>query len=132
MIQQNLRAGRKIFAGMEDYVLYAGLIHQTETESFEAIRHFREILRDYPDTILILNIRDREDCSCILADDRGLLIAQAEHIPGHLGILNLAMAEVCRRFPRESWAEGDVVIFNEPYEGGGYAVSVHRSPEAAG
>src|SRR4051794_17673943 len=66
------------------------------------------------------NIRDREDCSCVLADDNGLLIAQAEHIPGHLGILNLAMAEVCRRFPRESWAEGDVVIFNEPYDGGGH------------
>lgn len=61
VIQQNLRAGRRVFAGMEDYVLYAGLIHQTETESFEAIRHFREILRDYPDTILILNTRNRED-----------------------------------------------------------------------
>ncbi|HEU0224675.1 MAG TPA: sulfotransferase, partial [Steroidobacteraceae bacterium] len=61
LIQQNLRAGRPVFAGMEDYVLYAGLIHQTETESFEAIRHFREMLRDYPDTILILNTRNRED-----------------------------------------------------------------------
>lgn len=61
VIQQNLRAGRRIFAGMEDYVLYAGLIHQTGAESFEAIRHFREMLRDYPDTILILNVRDRED-----------------------------------------------------------------------
>jgi hypothetical protein len=61
VIQQNLRAGRRVFAGMEDYVLYAGLIHQTETESFEAIRHFREMLRDYPDTILILNTRNRED-----------------------------------------------------------------------
>lgn len=61
LIQQNLRAGRRAFAGMEDYVLYAGLIHQTATECFEAIRHFREILRDYPDTILVLNFRDRED-----------------------------------------------------------------------
>ncbi|MGQ0429320.1 MAG: sulfotransferase [Gammaproteobacteria bacterium] len=61
VIQRNLRAGRRIFAGMEEDVLYAGLIHQTEHESFEAIRHFREMLRDYPDTILILNLRDRED-----------------------------------------------------------------------
>lgn len=61
VIRENLRAGRKVFAGLEDYVLYAGLIHQTETESFEAIRHFREMLRDYPDTILLLNLRDRED-----------------------------------------------------------------------
>lgn len=61
VIRDNLRAGRKIFAGIEGYVLYAGLIHQTETDSFEPIRHFREMLRDYPDTILILNVRDRED-----------------------------------------------------------------------
>ncbi|HEY7753674.1 MAG TPA: sulfotransferase [Steroidobacteraceae bacterium] len=61
VMQQNLRAGRPVFAGMEDYVLYAGLIHQTATESFEGVRHFREMLRDYPDTILILNVRDRED-----------------------------------------------------------------------
>lgn len=61
LIRENLRAGRKIFAGMEDYVFYAGLIHQTETDSFEPIRHFREMLRDYPDTILLLNLRDRED-----------------------------------------------------------------------
>ena len=61
LMRENLKAGRKIFSGMEDYVLYAGLIYQTETESFEAIRSFREIMRDYPDTILLLNKRNRED-----------------------------------------------------------------------
>lgn len=66
------------------------------------------------------NIRDREDCSCILADDQGIIIAQAEHIPGHLGLLHVAMAEVRRRFPPDTWAEGDVLVFNEPYLGGGH------------
>ncbi len=61
LMRENLRAGRKIFAGMEQFTFYAGLIHQTETDSFEPIRHFREMLRDYPDTILLLNVRDRED-----------------------------------------------------------------------
>jgi hypothetical protein len=61
LIRENLRAGRKVFAGMEDYTFYAGLIYQTEKESFEPIHHFREMLRDYPDTILLLNVRNRED-----------------------------------------------------------------------
>lgn len=61
LMRQNLEAGRKIFAGMEDHVFYADLIYQTESDAFEPIRCFREIMRDYPDTILLLNVRDRED-----------------------------------------------------------------------
>jgi hypothetical protein len=61
LIRENLKAGRKVFAGMEDHTFYADLIYQTESESFEPIRCFREILRDYPDTILLLNVRKRED-----------------------------------------------------------------------
>ena len=61
LMRQNLERGRKAFAGFEDQVFYADLIYQTESDSFEPIRHFREILRDYPDTLLLLNLRDRED-----------------------------------------------------------------------
>lgn len=61
LMRRNLEAGRKIFAGMEDHLFYADLIYQTENDSFEPIRHFREIMRDYPDTILLLNVRNRED-----------------------------------------------------------------------
>jgi hypothetical protein len=61
IMRQNLEAGRKIFAGMEDHVFYADLIYQTESDRFEPIRYFREIMRDYPDTILLLNVRNRED-----------------------------------------------------------------------
>jgi hypothetical protein len=61
LMRQNLEAGRKIFAGMEDHIFYADLIYQTESDAFEPIRCFREIMRDYPDTILLLNVRDRED-----------------------------------------------------------------------
>lgn len=61
IMEENLRAGRKIFAGIEHFTFYAGLIHQTENDCFEPIKHFREMLRDYPDTILLLNVRDRED-----------------------------------------------------------------------
>lgn len=61
LMRQNLEAGRKIFDGLEDFIFYGDLIYQTPTDSFEPIFHFREILRDYPDTILLLNLRDRED-----------------------------------------------------------------------
>jgi hypothetical protein len=61
IMRQNLEAGRKIFAGMEDHVFYGDLIYQTESDGFEPIRYFREIMRDYPDTILLLNVRNRED-----------------------------------------------------------------------
>ena len=61
LMRQNLEAGRKIFAGMEDHIFYADLIYQTESDAFEPIRCFKEIMRDYPDTILLLNVRARED-----------------------------------------------------------------------
>jgi hypothetical protein len=61
VMRENLQAGRKIFAGMEDFTFYGDLIYQTKRDSFEPIRCFREILRDYPDTILLLNVRKRED-----------------------------------------------------------------------
>ena len=47
-MQQNIKAGGKIIAGMEEFVYYGGLIHQTESMSFEGIWHFREMLNDYP------------------------------------------------------------------------------------
>ena len=61
LIRENLRAGRKAFAGLEDFTFYADLIYQSDDDAFEPIRHFREIMRDYPDTILLLNVRQRED-----------------------------------------------------------------------
>lgn len=61
LIRKNLAAGRKAFAGFEDFTFYADLIYQSDEDAFEPIRHFREILRDYPDTILLLNTRQRED-----------------------------------------------------------------------
>lgn len=61
LIRENLTTGRKAFAGMENYTFYADLIYQTDSESFEPIRCFREFMRDYPDTILLLNVRERED-----------------------------------------------------------------------
>ena len=61
------------------------------------------------------NIRDREDFSCALFDAGGQLVAQAAHIPVHLGSMAFAMADVVGRM---DWGEGDVVVLNDPFLGG--------------
>jgi len=61
------------------------------------------------------NIRDREDFSCALFTVNGELIAQAAHIPVHLGSMAFAMADVVDVF---DWQAGDVVVFNDPMLGG--------------
>jgi N-methylhydantoinase B len=60
------------------------------------------------------NIKERRDCSTALFDERGRMIAQAEHIPVHLGAMPDAVAAVMRLGLRP----GQVAILNDPYTGG--------------
>jgi N-methylhydantoinase B len=61
------------------------------------------------------NIKERRDHSCALFDAEGRLIAQAAHIPVHLGAFPLMMA---RLVPETTWQEGDVLLCNDPFVGG--------------
>lgn len=61
------------------------------------------------------NIKERRDYSCAVFTDRGELLAQAAHIPVHLGALPATMARILPEFPLEP---GDVLILNDPYWGG--------------
>ena len=61
------------------------------------------------------NITMRRDFSCAIFDADGRLLAQAAHIPVHLGAMPLAMQAVRERF---DLGPGDVVIMNDPYAGG--------------
>jgi N-methylhydantoinase B len=60
------------------------------------------------------NIKERRDCSTALFDARGRMIAQAEHIPVHLGAMPDAVAAVMRHDPGPE----DVYALNDPYAGG--------------
>jgi N-methylhydantoinase B len=60
------------------------------------------------------NVKERRDCSTALFDERGRLIAQAEHIPVHLGAMPDAVAAVRAHDPQPS----EVWILNDPYAGG--------------
>jgi N-methylhydantoinase B len=61
------------------------------------------------------NIKERRDYSCALCTAGGELLAQAAHIPVHLGALPRTMARVLPEFPL---APGDVLLVNDPYWGG--------------
>ena len=62
------------------------------------------------------NIKERKDCSAALFDASGILVAQAEHIPVHLGAMPEAVAAVALRDP----GPGDVFIVNDPFTGGSH------------
>jgi len=60
------------------------------------------------------NITERRDCSTALFDTVGRMIAQAEHIPVHLGAMPEAVDAVLDCAPRP----GDVFVLNDPFTGG--------------
>jgi N-methylhydantoinase B len=60
------------------------------------------------------NIKERRDCSTALFAPDGRMIAQAEHIPVHLGAMPEAVAAVRKRAPEP----GDVFVVNDPFTGG--------------
>lgn len=64
------------------------------------------------------NIKERRDFSCAVFDPQGQMVAQAAHIPVHLGAMPLSVAAALARFP--DLAEGDVVALNDPYHGGSH------------
>lgn len=80
------------------------------------------------------NITERRDCSTALFDASGRMVAQAEHIPVHLGAMPASVAAVRDQpqTPGVSW------ILNDPYAGGSHLPDItvvtpvfHRDADAA-
>jgi N-methylhydantoinase B len=63
------------------------------------------------------NIKERMDHSCALFDGRRRLVAQAEHIPVHLGSMALAVREGLNNY-HGSLEDGDIILLNDPYISG--------------
>ena len=61
------------------------------------------------------NIKERRDCSCALFNTSGKLIAQAEHIPVHLGAMGLSVKAALHA---HKFKKNDIVILNDPFSGG--------------
>jgi len=67
-------------------------------------------------TAYSVNIKERLDFSCALFDADGQLIANAPHMPVHLGSMSESIKTVIERNP--AMLEGDVYVLNDPYHGG--------------
>ena len=68
-------------------------------------------------TSLSVNIKERLDFSCAVFDAEGGLVANAPHIPIHLGAMGESVQTVLR-LRRGTLKPGDVVALNNPYNGG--------------
>jgi 5-oxoprolinase (ATP-hydrolysing) len=64
-----------------------------------------------------VNIKERLDFSCALFDPAGNLVANAPHIPVHLGSMGAAVQEIIDR-NGDRMRPGDVYAINDPYHGG--------------
>ena len=62
------------------------------------------------------NIKERRDFSCAVFDTKGVMIAQAAHIPVHLGSMPLSVAAAVQAF--SDLGPGDMVALNDPFRGG--------------
>jgi len=72
-----------------------------------------EVLRN---TAHSVNMKERLDFSCAVFDGQGGLVANAPHMPVHLGSMSESVKAVLRDNPE--MADGDVFALNAPYNGG--------------
>ena len=63
-----------------------------------------------------VNIKERFDFSCAIFDAAGQLVANAPHVPVHLGSMSDSIQTVIRRNPEV--CDGDAFVLNSPYQGG--------------
>ncbi len=65
------------------------------------------------------NIKERRDFSCAIFDDLGRLLAQAAHMPVHLGSME-GSVQAAHLAYKDRMGPGDMVILNDPYAGGSH------------
>ncbi len=68
-------------------------------------------------TAFSANIKERRDYSCAVFDAQGHMVAQAAHMPVHLGAMPRSVEAALRHFQMQP---GDMVVLNDPYLGGSH------------
>ena len=68
-------------------------------------------------TAFSVNIKERLDFSCALFDNDGSLVANAPHVPVHLGSMSEAIRTVIK-LNKNNIFPGDVFVLNAPFNGG--------------
>ena len=69
-------------------------------------------------TAVSVNIKERLDFSCAIFDAEGLLVANAPHIPVHLGSMSESIQSLINDVSIEEIKPGNVYLSNNPYNGG--------------
>jgi 5-oxoprolinase (ATP-hydrolysing) len=69
-------------------------------------------------TSISTNIKERLDYSCAVFSATGGLVANAPHIPGHLGSMSYGIAYQARKYAKGELKPGDVLLSNHPCAGG--------------
>ena len=92
---------------------------EIDSVTLEVFRNQLESIAEEMGEVLIQsayspNIKERQDCSTALFDASGRMVAQAEHIPVHLGAMPDAVEVVAESDP----GPGDAYILNDPFNGG--------------
>ncbi|MDF1655764.1 MAG: hydantoinase B/oxoprolinase family protein [Coxiellaceae bacterium] len=68
-------------------------------------------------TAYSVNIKERRDFSCAVFDATGGLVANAPHMPVHLGSMSVSVKAISQHFDSKM-QPGDVYMLNDPYAGG--------------
>lgn len=102
---QIARPKRSFFAA--ELELFSQRFQHIATEMGEMLRR----------TSLSVNVKERLDFSCAILDPEGYLVANAPHVPVHLGSLGICVRNVLKVIAIEP---GDVVITNHPGFGGSH------------
>ncbi|HKS69136.1 MAG TPA: hydantoinase B/oxoprolinase family protein, partial [Ktedonobacterales bacterium] len=99
-------------------MLAADRVHPARLEVFRQL--FQAVAEEMGEALMRAgfspNIKERRDYSCAVFDARGELLAQAEHLPVHLGSMPRSVRAALDAFP--ALGPGDMVLLNDPYAGG--------------
>lgn len=96
---------------------------QLDAIELEVFKHLFASVAEEMGTVLMrsaysANIKERRDFSCALFDRHGAMVAQAAHIPVHLGSAPMSVQAVIGGFPPPQMEPGDVFVVNDPFAGG--------------
>jgi N-methylhydantoinase B len=95
----------------------------TDPITLEVIRNRLNVIADEMEMTLLKSsfspvIKEALDASAALFDRDGRTLAQAAALPAQLGMIITAVNRIVEVFPSDTLSPGDVLILNDPYDGG--------------
>ena len=96
------------------------ILREVVAQRVAAIAHQMGIVLEQ--TALSVNVKQRRDFSCAVFNSKGELIANAQHVPVHLGAMGRTVQAMMEAFPQ--MGPGDCFVTNDPYRGGSHLPDV--------